>query len=94
MSTTLFDGTTDQAARWTGTRLPAVFDGPIRCAHCDAGTVIPLPAYTTEPLFYHGGYGEARRVTAAWCPACARTTTLTVESVRPARSLQQRITSV
>ena len=69
--------------RWTGTRLPAVYTGPKYCGRCGSGAVVQLPTYTAVPLFRHGGYGEATRIAAEVCLACAQTHVTARQSINP-----------
>ena len=70
-------------SRWTGTRLPAVYDGPRRCSRC-GGTTVAL-VVTIDALFYHGGFGESSRITARTCVSCWHSEVMARESVRPGR---------
>ena len=74
-----FDGRTHN--RWRGEVLPAPYRGRWNCRCGDS--LKTLEPFTLEPLFLHGGYGEAVRMTVAVCPTCHRSQIVARESVRP-----------
>ena len=78
---TLFHDMPPERTRWTGNTLPVLYVGDPTC-RC-GGMVVRCDPVTSEPLFFHGGYGEAQRVTVTVCLACHRTTERLRESVRP-----------
>lgn len=69
--------------KWTGERLPVPFHGQRFCSRCGWGSVVIQLPVTQPALFYHGGYGESERVTAAVCTACHHSTVIRKESVSP-----------
>ena len=69
--------------RWTGGTLPVLYDGARQCGRCSGGLLVELDPWVVAPLFYHGGYGEATRLSAAVCLACGRTSELRRESLNP-----------
>ena len=71
------------APPWTGTRLPAVYDGPPTCPHCGGPTV--TDRVTIDALLRHAGFGESTRITARTCVVCWRSDVIARESVRPGR---------
>lgn len=71
--------------RWAGNVLPVPYQGARTCARCGYGTLITVPSWTEDALFFGGGYGESTRLTAGVCAACGRTSVITRESVRPPR---------
>jgi hypothetical protein len=60
-----------------------LFDGDRQCGRCGSGITMLLPSYVAEPLFRHGGYGEASRITSVLCLSCGRSEVVTRESLRP-----------
>lgn len=61
--------------------LPDVYRGRRACPRCQGEIVVV--ASRQDPLFIHGGYGEARVETVEVCFGCRRSSLVRVESVRP-----------
>lgn len=80
----LFEDTAPKQ-RWTGTVLPAVYDGERSCSRCGWGVLVRLDPFTIDALFFDVGYGESVRRTVGVCLACGQASDVARESVRPPR---------
>lgn len=82
MTARLFDAPAVRRGRWTGNVLP-VLAAPLCPREVCGSPLIRLPAAVQPALFFHGGYGAARRVVNELCGGCGWTRTATIESLNP-----------
>lgn len=75
-------------ATWIGNVLPTIYLGDRHCPRCTFGHIVTLEPFVEEPLFFHGGYGEAQRRTVDVCLACGKTSVRVLESLAPIRRIR------